>query len=309
MYTAAALPAALIESPKLAPQFRQRGGSSHMADFATHLGWGAVGAGLAASATYAADIVPACDLITLTTAGVIGSLLPDVDLEKAVPSRSLFTGLGLVLGFIVLFSFKHSYSIIELWLIWLGVFCLVRYGGYHLFHRRTTHRGVFHSILAGLFFWALTAVVMAYGLGRDPVVAWLGGLFVFFGYFIHLVLDEVYSVDITGARLKRSFGTALKLIDARSAGASFMMLAALAVTLPLTPPYDRFLQIMQPAQVGQFFRERMFPQGRWFEMRAAETAGTGQPALPAGIAPAAPGDTSAAREARSLAPAAEAQPN
>jgi hypothetical protein len=112
-----------------------------MADFATHLGWGAVGAGLAASATYAADIVPANDILTLTMAGVVGSVLPDIDLEKTVPSRSLFTGLGMVLAFIVLFNFKASYSIIELWLIWLGVFCAIRYGAYWLFHKRTDHGG------------------------------------------------------------------------------------------------------------------------------------------------------------------------
>ena len=134
-----------------------------MADFATHMGWGAVGAGLAASATYAADIVPSGELLTLTTAGVIGSVLPDIDLEKAIPSRGLFTGLGLALAFIVLFNFKASYSITELWLIWLAVFVAIRFGAYHIFHRTAIHRGIFHSLLAGLFFMALTAVLIAYG--------------------------------------------------------------------------------------------------------------------------------------------------
>lgn len=256
-----------------------------MADFATHLGWGAVGAGLAASATYAADIVPAADILTLTMAGVIGSILPDIDLEKTVPSRSLFTGLGLVLAFIVLFNFKSSYSIVELWLIWLAVFCTIRYGAYWLFHQRTDHRGIFHSLLAGVFFMALAAVLLSRGLGRPPLVSWMAGLFVFFGYFIHLVLDEIYAVDITGARLKRSFGTAMKLFDPQSVGASAAMLGALIMVLPLTPPHQDFLAIMRPQQISQFFRERMFPQGRWFEMRAAETAAAHQPEQTTGAVP------------------------
>ncbi len=243
-----------------------------MADFATHLGWGAVGAGLAASATYAADVVPSSELLTLTMAGVVGSVLPDIDLEKTVPARSLFTGLGLVLAFIVLFNFKASYSIIELWIIWLGVFCAIRYGLYHLFEARTNHRGIFHSILAGLFFMVLTAVLLTYGIGREPLVAWMAGLFVFFGYLIHLTLDEIYAVDITGAHLKRSFGTALKLFDRRSIRASSTMLAALFIVLAMAPSAADFLRIMRPNQVTQFFRERMFPQGRWFEMRAPVTA-------------------------------------
>lgn len=243
-----------------------------MADFATHLGWGSVAAGLAASATYAADIVPSGDLLTLTTAGVIGSLLPDVDLEKAVPSRSLFTGLGLVLGFIVLFNFKASYSITELWLIWVAVFVSIRFGAYHLFHRNTAHRGIFHSLLAGLFFMAFTTIVVAYSLGRDPVVAWMAGLFVFFGYLIHLTLDEIYSVDITGARLKRSFGSALKLFQWNSPSSSALMAGALVACLMITPPSAEFRHIMQPAQVTEFFRLRMFPQNGWFQGRVVDTA-------------------------------------
>lgn len=242
-----------------------------MADFATHLGWGAVGAGLAASATYAADIVPAAEIMTLTTAGVVGSVLPDIDLEKAVPSRMLFTGLGLVLAFIALFNFHATYSIAELWLIWTGVFVAVRYGAFHIFHRTASHRGVFHSLLAGLFFMVLTAAVLAHALGRGPVVAWMAGLFVLFGFLIHLILDEVYSVDFAGGHLKRSFGTAMKLFDYKAAIPSAAMAAALVAVFMLTPPVKDFAQIMAPRQVTHFFHERMFPQNGWFNPRAAET--------------------------------------
>ncbi len=256
-----------------------------MADFATHMGWGAVGAGLAASATYAADIVPSADLLTLTVAGVIGSVLPDIDLEQAVPSRSLFTGLGLTLAFVVLFNFKSSYSITELWLIWLAVFVAIRFGAYHIFHRTAVHRGIFHSLLAGLFFMALTSVLAAYWLGREPVVAWMAGLFVFLGYVIHLVLDEIYAVDITGARLKRSFGTALKLFDRHSKSASVLMAGALLATLLITPPSDEFRRIMKPSQVTQFFRERMFPQNGWFQSRMADVAAVPFSGSTAAVAP------------------------
>ena len=243
-----------------------------MADFPTHLGFGAVGAGLAASATYAAGIVPNGELLTLTMAGVVGSVLPDIDLEKTVPSRALFTGLGLALAFIVLFNFRASYSIAELWAIWLGVFCAIRYGAYYVFHKRTNHRGIFHSLLAGAFFMVFTAVVLSHGIGREPLVAWMAGFFVFYGYLIHLILDECYSVDVTGAKLKRSFGTAIKPIDFNSLRATAAMFAALFIAFAAAPPTQEFLEVMRPKQVTQFFRERMFPQGRWFQMRPAEFA-------------------------------------
>lgn len=241
-----------------------------MADFATHLGWGAVGAGLAASATYAANIVPEAQLMTLTAAGVIGSMLPDIDLEKAVPSRMLFTWLALTLAFVALFNFRSSFSIIELWLIWLGVFAAIRFGAYHIFHRTATHRGVFHSLLAGILFMVLTAVILSHGMTvHDPVVAWMAGLFVLLGFLIHLILDEVYAVDFTGGRLKKSFGTAMKLFEYKSLRASAAMAVALALLVPLAPPAKQFVEIMRPKQVTQFFRERMLPQSGWFKVRGA----------------------------------------
>jgi hypothetical protein len=272
-----------------------------MADFATHLGWGAVGAGLAASATYAADIVPSSELLTLTMAGVVGSVLPDIDLEKTVPSRSLFTGLGLVIAFIVLFNFKASYSILELWIIWLGVFCAIRYGLYNIFHQRTNHRGIFHSILAGLFFMAFTAVLLTHGIGREPLVAWMAGFFVFFGYLIHLTLDEIYSVDITGAHIKRSFGTAMKLFDSRSVRASSAMAGALFISLAMAPSAADFLHVMRPREVSQFFQERMLPQGRWFEMRAPVTAVPHEPTQ-TGSTPAEPQNVAPPQGADATAP-------
>lgn len=243
-----------------------------MADFATHLGWGTFGAGLAASATYAADIVPAGDLLTLTMAGLVGSVLPDIDLEKAVPSRLLFTGLGFLMAFVVLFNFTASYSILELWIIWFGVFALIRYGAYNLFHENAVHRGIFHSLLAAAFFMVVTAVIVAYGLGRDSIVAWMAGLFVFFGCLIHLVLDEVYSVDFEGARIKRSFGSALKLFDGSSRSSSLLMAGALIACLMIAPPSAEFREIMKPSEVSEFFRKRMLPQDGWFQSRTAATA-------------------------------------
>ena len=237
-----------------------------MANFATHLGWGAVGAGLLASTAYVINIVPeSSDIMTLTIAGTIGSVLPDIDLEKAVPSRMLFTGLGLGLAFIVLFNLRVTYSIAELWLIWLGVFLLFRFGAYHVFHRAAKHRGAFHSLLAAAFFMVATAAILSHGLHHTSVVAWMGGAFVFLGYVIHLVLDELYAVDFAGGHLKKSFGSALKLYEAKSVIMSVFLLAATLVLIYVAPSPARFLEIIQPAQISRAFSERMLPRDGWFK--------------------------------------------
>ena len=47
-------------------------------------------------------------------------------------------------------------------------------------------------------FWFLTAAVFHHLMGQHEGVAWLAGGFVFVGYLTHLVLDELYSVDLMG---------------------------------------------------------------------------------------------------------------
>ena len=104
-------------------------------------------------------------------------------------------------------------SLAEMWLLWAAAYFLIRYGGHNIFHAIAQHRGIFHSILAAAFFACLTAVVYRYLLGRHEGVAWLAGGFMFIGYLVHLLLDEIYSVDVMDTRIKASFGTAVKPID------------------------------------------------------------------------------------------------
>ncbi len=196
-----------------------------MANFTTHIAVGTVAAGALATLTLAADVVAPENLVAVTMAGVLGSVLPDIDLKDSRPSRAMFAGLGIFFSFAVLFNAATQFSIAELWILWLGTLLLVRYGLHAVFHRLAVHRGIWHSILAGLFSAAATAVVFKYALGKHEGVAWLAGGFLFIGFLVHLVLDEIYSVDVMDTRVKSSFGTALKLFDRRHPGASAAMAA------------------------------------------------------------------------------------
>ena len=68
----------------------------------------------------------------------------------------------------------------------------------------------------------------------------MSGLFVSVGYVIHLVLDEIYSVDLTGARVKRSFGTALKADQLECENHLLLVLAHHSGVFT-TPSADRFV--------------------------------------------------------------------
>jgi hypothetical protein len=240
-----------------------------MANFNTHLAVAAVGSGLCATVALAGHAAPNSYLLTLTLAGAIGGILPDVDLEEAVPSRMVFEALGVVLAFISLFAVNRQYSIAELWIVWLGVYLLVRYGLHNFLLHRTRHRGIFHSLLAGAFFMSATAVIFNRVFGEPAALSWLTGFFVLIGFIIHLVLDEIYSVDFQGVHLKKSFGTALKLLDTRSMSASVIMGIAFALMLSLAPPVRDFYEIVKTPTLVAFLKNRMLPKGTWFEPAAS----------------------------------------
>ena len=95
------------------------------------------------------------------------------------------------------------------------VYVFVRFGlGYFLKHY-TVHRGMFHSLPAVVIFGELSFLLAS---GEDT---WLraykaGG--VVLGYLSHLVLDEIYSVEWKRGfvRIKKSFGTALKMYSTKA---------------------------------------------------------------------------------------------
>ena len=159
-----------------------------MANYATHIGAGTVVSGALATLTLAADVVSSEHLVAVTLACVLGSVLPDIDLKDSRASRLLFSSMAVFVSFCVLFIAAPKYSIVELWILWLGALVMVRYGLQAIFHRISVHRGIWHSILAAVFWSAVTAIVFKYGMGLHEGVAWLGAGFMFVGYLVHLIL-------------------------------------------------------------------------------------------------------------------------
>ncbi len=236
-----------------------------MANFATHIGVGTVASGMLATLTLAADVVAPENLVAVTLAGVLGSVLPDIDLKDSRAGRAMFAGLAAFFSFAVLFTFAEKFSIAELWLLSIGTFLFFRYAAHAIFHRMSYHRGIYHSVLAGLLFAFLTVIVYRYLLGRHEGVAWLAGAFMFMGYMVHLVLDEIYSVDVMGTRVKRSFGTALKFYDGRRIDHSVAMAVATVAALLLTPPTKTFVDGMTSRDMWSGLRQRMLPaDNKWF---------------------------------------------
>ncbi len=235
-----------------------------MANFTTHIAIGTVVSGALATLTLAADVVAPQNLVAVTLAGALGSVLPDIDLKDSRPSRAMFAGLAIFASFAVLFNAATEFSIAELWLLWLGTLLLVRYGLHTVFHRMAVHRGIWHSILAAVFCSVVTAIVFRYLLGKPDGVSWLAAAFMFVGYITHLTLDEIYSVDVMDTRIKSSFGTALKLFDRRHLYASAAMAGATAVAIMLSPQTSTFVHGLSSHDMWSGLQRRLLPTDKWF---------------------------------------------
>ncbi len=79
-----------------------------MANFPTHIAIGTLVSGSLATVTLAADVVSNENLVAVTLAGVLGSVLPDIDLKDSKPSRAMFSGLAIFFSFVVLFNCRGA---------------------------------------------------------------------------------------------------------------------------------------------------------------------------------------------------------
>lgn len=215
----------------------------------------------------AAAVVTPSDAIFLTIAGTIGSIMPDIDLEGSKQSRTVFGGFGIFFAFIALFHYSQFLSIAELCMLWLAIFISIRYFIWRLFHELTVHRGLFHSLLANIFFGVTGAAIFYNLLEKSDTVAWMGGAIIFIGALTHLILDELYSIDFAGNRVKRSFGTALKLFDYKKPTSAVLMTVVLAGVLYVAPPAGNFYTLVKSSDNWAYLQTRLLPKGKWFDFK------------------------------------------
>jgi len=93
--------------------------------------------------------------------------------------------------------------------------------------------------------------IACYLLRWDNLHSWLSGLFIGFGFIVHLLLDEVYSVDLSNRRMKKSFGTALKLYSYKNLTASALMTACTLALVWITPQPQPLIAAWQKQNTPQ----------------------------------------------------------
>jgi hypothetical protein len=162
----------------------------------------------------------------------LGGLLPDLDSDSSVPSRELFSLAAAITPLLLIQRVsRFGLSMEEGIIVLAGVYFFIRYGVRLLFEKLTVHRGMFHSIpgmlIAGLL------VFLSYHSPNNLLRLYLAGG-VMLGFLSHLVLDQLYGIDLLGARFhaSRHAGPPLKLLSPSWTGTltAYALLAVFSYT-------------------------------------------------------------------------------
>lgn len=231
-----------------------------MANFNTHISVAFVASGVGALVLYKAGMLTGTEFFLCTLTGTVGGLLPDIDLNHAVPAKVGFNVVSLLTAFATVIYWSGSLSLMELIATWILTYVIMRYGVFNIFSSLTVHRGIVHSIPYMLILALGVVYASFYMLGQGVVFSWFLGLFLFFGTLVHLTLDEVYSVNVFGLSVKKSFGTAFKFFDRKQIWWYVGLYALLVVMLMFAPNFKLFWQTITDPISWMILKGNLLPK-------------------------------------------------
>ncbi len=235
-----------------------------MAGFKTHIKVAIVTSGVLSVISLGTGIANPLQISLFFMLGVIGGMLPDIDSDSSVALKFLSFSIGIFLAFIIVLSKVQIYSIVELTIVWALMYSIFHYLLLFGFKKFTIHRGMIHSIPAGLMFTLIVVFSLYHFFDFSEFKSWLGGAFLFFGFLSHLILDEIYSVDIRGKKLKKSFGTAIKLYQPKDSRSTLLVYFITLFLIYYSPSFETFEYIFTSEKFYSKFNENFLPNGVWF---------------------------------------------
>lgn len=182
-----------------------------MAGFRTHITTSTVlGFGYGFGAFSCFDVPWESCVLAGGLCGVSG-MLPDLDSGPGKPLRESLAFAAAVIPMLLFDRARHlGMSNESMALAGSAIYLGIRFGVGWLLRRYTVHRGMFHSLPAAIIAGELAFLVCTSG-GLNLRFYKAGAVVA--GFMSHLILDEIWSVEIRGigVGVKKSFGTAVKL--------------------------------------------------------------------------------------------------
>ena len=213
-----------------------------MAAFEQHINTAVITTGIIIVPFHSAGLLDISQSLVALSLGIFGTMLPDLDSNHSKPTQIVFKMSSIFLPLIVLLSIPTILPLLYIIGIWIASTLLLHYVFFKIFLSITSHRGLFHSIPMGLFFGLSTILIFYNVMDVEKTFSLFAGFFIFFGFMVHLTLDEIFSINVMGMELKRSFGSALKFYDKNNILGT-VLLYALVITMFYTISLDQSLYI------------------------------------------------------------------
>jgi len=184
-----------------------------VASFAQHVNTAVVISGIAIAPLYGSSLIDINQALTLLFFGLIGGVLPDIDLENSKPIQITSSILSIFIPLLAILILLESLSISKMLLIWCVSALLLHFVIFKILLNMTAHRGIIHSVPMGVLLGYSLSLVFQHILLYEQLFSLLCGLFLFCGFIIHLILDEIISLNAFGMSFKKSLGTAFKFYE------------------------------------------------------------------------------------------------
>lgn len=150
----------------------------------------------------------------------VSGMLPDLDSDTGVPAKELKSFASAIIPMVAFHRMhENGLSVEQMVLAGAPMYLFIRFGLGTLMNKITVHRGMFHSIPALVIAAMLAFLICDSGLST---VRFFKAGSVALGFFSHLLLDEIWSVNLStgGPWVKKSFGTAIKFFGPTVSGNS-----------------------------------------------------------------------------------------
>jgi len=239
-----------------------------MANFNTHFTVAAGTAAVVSATLLSMEVVTPVQAVVAFGLGTLGGLLPDVDSSHSTSIKVGFNVLSFLVTVMLIFVKSATYSLVEMVIVASLTFVGIRYTFLEFFRKISKHRGMFHTIPVA-FIWGISVAIMAQWLfDLNSLVSWVYGVMTTLGYFVHLTLDELYSVDLGNRRMKKSSGTAMKFGMFKTREQQIhtaLIYLAIPLLLLIAPSTDMVQATLFSHEGWLSFKEIILPyDGKWF---------------------------------------------
>jgi hypothetical protein len=212
-----------------------------MASFAQHINTAVVISGISIAPLYSSSLIDINQALALLFFGMIGGVLPDIDLENSKPIQITSSILSIFIPLLAILTLLQSLSISKMLFIWFLSSFVLHFFIFKVLLNITIHRGVIHTVPMGIVFSQILIIIFHTFLGYEELFSLLCGLFLFIGFIIHLLLDELISLNAFGMSFKKSLGSAFKFYDTANVTGSVFLYISIILLFIIYPIKLKYL--------------------------------------------------------------------